>query len=89
MTIPQYPFITSAEMCKLMQVSRSYLRDRRLTDWQYGIHWIYLKPEMPQSGTRYNQKLCQHWMTCPDPDVHKAAIQAYLKHFDPFTPPAA
>jgi hypothetical protein len=79
------PFTTTAQLAKLMSVSKSFLRELRESgEWRQGVHWIYLNPENPRSGIRYNTALCLNWLACRGiPGSHEQAIRAYLESLAP------
>lgn len=82
------PFTTTAQMAKLMNVSKTFLRTQRETgEWKQGIHWVYLNPENPHSGIRYNTALCLNWLACRGiPGSHEQAIRGYLESLAPSVP---
>ncbi|WP_163664666.1 hypothetical protein [Adonisia turfae] len=62
-----------------MGVSRSYLRDRRKGgQWPQGTYWVYLNPDNPRSGIRYNVRLCLSWFTDRGTHQHDRAVHDYL-----------
>lgn len=79
------PFTTTAQLAKLMNVSKSFLREQRESgQWKQGVHWIYLNPDNPRSGIRYNTALCLNWLACRGiPGSHEMAINAYLTSLTP------
>lgn len=88
----EYEFVTAQALCKLMSVSRSFLRDRRSTgEWKEGAHWVRLNDNNHRAGTRFNKQLCLHWLTCKGTPAHERAIEAYLRTLEPSPPmpPAA
>lgn len=75
------PFTNTAQLCKLMNCGKSFLRTQRESgEWRQGVHWVYLNPENPHSGIRYNTALCLNWLACRGiPGSHQQAIEAYLE----------
>ena len=78
------PWIKREDIKELLSIEDTFLRTLRESgEWILGIHYVYLNPDYPRVGIRYNTALCLNWMANRQtPESHRTAINVYCTHLE-------